>query len=239
MSFHSQLIALSFVFGCQLTASTIDLTATTATASWTGPGSFGSVEFTITGPSLIVQGQAIYGLPLFFPTGASLAENCNGCQFDLEETRGAPLVPGCGVAGIAGGSCSGSGDVFIPIPIDVLMPETPNPTFTFPATLTGGYDLCAQSVVGPCSPGAPDTPIAAHISVDLTGELTLSFKGPYPPQVPPGPQGPPYEFDVLQGAQFISTPIPESSSFILMLISLVGVALAATLRYRFISRRRD
>jgi hypothetical protein len=85
---RSQLMATCFIFACQLTASTIEVTATSATASWIGPGT-GSVEFLITGPSLVVGGHAIYMLPVFFATGAPLLQYCLGCIFDLRETFGA------------------------------------------------------------------------------------------------------------------------------------------------------
>jgi hypothetical protein len=224
---HSQLIAMWFVFACQLTAGTIDLTVTSATASWMGPG-YGSLEFSITGPSLGVAGHAGYALPLFFATGAPLLDSCLDCSmFDLRETFGAPLVPGCFVEGVASGSCSGSGEVFALIPSELLLPSTANPTFTFPAHLTGSYELCAP---GPPMCPFPENPVAA-INVDLPGELTFSFEGPFPAQIPPGPLGPPFEFDVLKEVQFVSTPIPESSSLILTFIGAVGLALAAPLRH--------
>ena len=222
-----QLIATFFLVACQLTASTIDPSATSATASWTGP-SVGSVEFLITGPSLSVQGEAGYHLPLFFATGAPLSQFCTGCDdFGLEETFGAPLVPGCGVAGIASGSCSGGGEVFTPIPSDIVMPSTPNPIFTFPAGLTASYQLCAP---GPPMCPFPESPVAI-ITADLPGEMTLSFEGPFPPEIPPI-NSPPFEFDVLLSARFISTPIPESSTLLLTLIGSAVLALAAILRWR-------
>jgi len=220
---HSQLIATCFLVGCQLTASTIDLSATSATASWGN-----SVDFLITGPSLVVEGDAGYlGGPVFVPTGGPVVEACASasafdCMFELRELRFAPLVPVCNVNSF-GGFCSGTGSVDGTIPSMALVPSTPNPTITFPAVLTGGYDLCG-SFSPPCPPG----PLIAHINVDLPGELTLSFEGPFPPT----PGGPNFEFDLFRGAQFVSTPIPESSTLLLTLIGSAVLALAAALRCR-------
>jgi hypothetical protein len=221
MSLHSQLIATCFLVVCQLTASTIDLSATSATASWAD-----AVNFLITGPSLVVEGNAVYlNSPVFVPTGASVVEACglaasDDCIFPLRELVFGPLVPGCNVSGV-GGFCSGTGSVDGTIPSMALVPSTPNPTITFPAVLTGGYDLC-----GSFSPPCPPEPLIAHINVDLPGELTLSFGVPFPPT----PDGPNFEFYLFRGAQFVSTP--ESSTLLLTLIGSAVLALAAILRCR-------
>jgi hypothetical protein len=205
MSRHSQLIAAYFFVVFQLTAASISqlstFTATSATASW----GF-SVSFSITGPSVSVSGSGAYlGPPAFFHTGGNVSVDCMafGC-FELQELRGAPLIPECGVVidGIGnGGACSGDAGFGHPPNFSGIVPSTPNPTLTVPATLIGGYDLCNPPFSVSCQ-----NPIA-HIAVDLPGELTLFFQGPLPPGV-----GASFESDYLQGAQFISTPIPESSS---------------------------
>jgi hypothetical protein len=147
-----------------------------------------------------------------------------GC-FELQELRGAPLVTGCNLV-IDGtshdGPCFGTAGFRHPSPnFSGLVPSTPNPTLRLSARLTGGYDLCAQPLLGSCQ-----NPIA-HIVVDLPGELTLSFLGPYAPGV-----AAPFEADYLQGASFVSSPIPESLSFTLTLIGSAGIALTSVHRRR-------
>ena len=218
MSKHSQLITLCFVVACGLSASTIDqvptFTATSATASWSSV-----VEFSIfTGPSLIVQGEGLFlGGPLFFAIGAPVIQGCApvalDCMFDLQVLRGpGPIAPCCmGDAGIAD-----------PIPGSALVPSTPNPTLTFPVHLRGEYDQCS-TFQPECQP------FVGHVNVDLPGELTLFLSGPFPPGAGGGP---PFEFDVLREADFVSTSIPESSSLVFMLIGCAGLALAAIPRRR-------
>jgi hypothetical protein len=205
-------IPLFLAVVCHLSASTLDqipvFTATSATASWSS-----SVVFSIfTGPSLRVQGEGSFLRgPVFFAVGAPVIEGCApvapDCMFDLQVLRGpGPIAPCCmGDAGIAN-----------PIPSSVLVPSTPNPTLTFPVHLRGEYDQCS-TFQPECQP------FVGHVNVDLPGELTIFLSGPYPPGAGGGP---PFEFDYFREAQFISTPIPESSSFILMLIGSAGVALA-------------
>jgi hypothetical protein len=228
MNKHSQLIATCFVFACQLTASAIDPTVTSATVSWGNAA--GGLNFSITGLSLSVQGQGSVVFPAPF-VGVGMPVICPDIQcfeFGLQPTRG-QLNLRCSVIGIVSGSCMGDGTVFTSIPSTVLMPSTPNPTFTFPSHLTANYELCGPGFPPLCP--FPESPVAIII-VDLPGELTLSFAGPFPAQIPPGPLGPPFEFDVFEEAQFISTPIPESSNLILMLIGSVGLALVVTKRRR-------
>ena len=232
MSMRDRFIASCFFAACQLTAGTIELAATSATASWIGPV-LGTVEFSISGPSLGVQGHGAFrGGPTFFPVGVPVVQACGpfaDCMFQLQSDFGAPLVPECGVAGIPSGTCSGNASTFPSlIPSTDLIPATTNPTFTITAHLTGSYELCA--------PGVPDfvcfsqpQPVAV-INVDLPGELTLYFNGPFPAGTGGGP---PFEFIVFEEAQFVSNvPIPESSSLILLLIGSASFALAATLRRR-------
>jgi hypothetical protein len=92
-----------------------------------------------------------------------------------------------------------------------------------PARLIGGYDLCSPSQFPLFCTG----PVVAHIDVDLTGELTLFFLGPFPPD-----SFFPFEHIFLDERRFVSSPIPESPSFTLTLIASVGVALAVIQRRR-------
>jgi len=222
MNKHSLLIALCFIVTCQLTASPIDLTATSATATWPA---FGPVEFSIAGPSLGVSGRAGFRFGLLpVPVGAPVAEVCRplgGCMFQLNESFGAALLPECFVTGIASGRCMGTGTIFpSPIPSTLLVPSTPNPTISIPVRLIGGYDLCSP---GPF-PLFCTEPLVAHIDVDLPGELILTFAGPFAP----GIDFPTESSIRLLEALFVSTPIPESSSLILMLIGSAWLALAAS-----------
>ena len=162
------------------------------------------------------QAQGGGGGQLFFAIGAPVIEGCApfgfDCMFPLQATRGTlgpPLFCCLGGAGI--------GD---PVPSSALVPSTPNPILTFPTHLTGEYDQC----------GSPDCQtIVGHVNVDLPGELILFLSGPFPPGAGGGP---PFEFDVLREADFVSTSIPESSSLILTLSGSAGLALAATARRR-------
>lgn len=103
----------------------------------------------------------------------------------------------------------------------VIVPFTPNPVLTFPATIGGNGLLCiATGPNGPLGYGmSPD--FIANYSINLPGLVTYTFRGPFMLGGVPT--------DLVSSIQF--TSIPEPSSLALALLTVVGLSSIAKLLF--------
>ena len=222
MSGHRFLLGCLFVASCSLFADPLPvLDATFANASW---GMSGQISFTLGGPAFDMGGTALWVPPPIFVTpGESAHSALAGVPFFLGEVIGHHLIPSGTLTldGVTYGvEYDGIAGVMYP---DFTIPTTPFPTVVVPATMVGTYTACAilvPSQSNACEhPGDQDI---ATINVNVPGELTLPFGGPF--------SNGQYILDVVT---FVSTPVPEPSSMPYALLTL-GLAASA-----IVSRRRS
>ena len=226
------LIALSAVFGSQLTADSIPtLTASSGTASWVPD----VVSFSIAGPSFDMSGSAFYLGPaafMFLPVGQPLGQTIFG-RLPLMETHGRPIHPSGRV--ILGGKTyfvdySGSGSVGYPG--STLVPAA-NITLTLPATLTGQYQACINSPPNemfPCESASPSDFIA-NISIDLPGVVSFAFSNFSSTPIGGAPNG---TID-LDSIKF--STIPEPSGAVLMALGAAALVTIITRQTKTRCRR--
>lgn len=159
---------------------------TASSATVTVPDNLCCINFSIAGPGFTISGaQDAFEFPVDILPGSPLSS----AQLNTFPLNGVnPFGPIPSVAGTIVIDNVSQPVIYIgllgPRPVlsatDAIVPATPNPTLTVPATLSGTFQACPlvlfNGSFGTC-PSQTIVPIA-DISINLTGQMAFSFSGP-------------------------------------------------------------